>query len=353
MDKQSFVDFKKDYLETIENNKKQKSSDGMFQYLMGKYGFNYLPDNKEDISTTIKIMIIGDTGVGKSVICNALFNNNISEYKYLYAPYVIGTTYVSETSSVNSQISLNRKYLIYDTPGLNDNRTDKEEILYKLIYDITKATYIGLDKVIIVVKHNRFSKTINDTFLLIYEVFGKLLYDNLIIIHNYYDNGEPKIIENSVLQQLANSPEIHDDYKKTIKIILSMKPIEIQTTFLIHDNHQIDNFYFEYRNKSIQILKNVINTKSCGLKFEVSDNTFINIVEVIGKGLKLPFSPDRLRAQLKNDIEMNGSKVQNDFEKFTLVALKKLDEVLSKINWSVVVNKLLGLPDFLKIEKSI
>jgi len=339
----SISEFKDHYNKMIINTTYQ--DDELFIYLMGKYNLEY-PDNKIiDITNTAKIMIIGDTGVGKSVICNALFNENIDEYRFLYAPYVVGTTHLSQTSTVNSQISINGKYFIYDTPGLGDNRKNGDDILYKLIYDITKATYIGLDKVIIVIKHGRFSRNINDTFKLINDIFGKMLFGNLIIIHNYCDSGKPKLITESILKILYESEEIHPDFKSTIKLMMELNPIEIQSTFLIHDNTKLDEFYFKYRQQSLDIIKKAITTKSSGLKFEISENTLINIVQIIGKQLQYPFEPSRIQAQLKRDIEINNSKVQTDLSNLWKFTTTILNNFVEKIDWgkilTVVTNKII------------
>lgn len=110
-------------------------------------------------SNDLKIVLVGETGVGKSQLGNFILNKEC---------FTVGNTINSETGEISEEISLikemNINVTIVDTPGLNDTRGKDKEIMDKIVNKFKNDN--SIDGLILVYSYRKMKKVQKDKELL-------------------------------------------------------------------------------------------------------------------------------------------------------------------------------------------
>lgn len=99
------------------------------------------------------VMVIGESGVGKSTIVNMLYNQGAGEAQ-CKAPCRTGATAASVTKQSSVQISLSTSTCFVDTVGIGDPALDQAQLLQG-IRSLIKYSVRGLHTVVVVAKVGR------------------------------------------------------------------------------------------------------------------------------------------------------------------------------------------------------
>lgn len=153
------------------------------------------------------IIVIGETGTGKSTFLNAIVNyleaiqiNDYFRYK------IICETVTSQTHSVTQEISIyyvkdvrnGDVYRIIDTPGFGDTSgIDKDGEHVKKIENLFRTKIDEIHCVLFVMKAstNRVTAFQHYVFQSVMDIFGKDIAKNFVFVFTFSDSGKPLVLD--------------------------------------------------------------------------------------------------------------------------------------------------------------
>ena len=157
--------------------------------------------NEEEEKECISLLLVGQTGTGKTTFLNSLVNfilkvNYSDNIRYLLVDERNNEKYLSQTKEVNIyHIKSHNSYppiKIIDTPGFGDTSgIEFDKKIIKMIYKKFKEIK-DLNSVCILLKHNevRFDYSQRYIFNCIIDLFGKDMSENFMILFSFCDIGE-------------------------------------------------------------------------------------------------------------------------------------------------------------------
>ena len=157
--------------------------------------------NEEEEKECISLLLVGQTGAGKTTFLNSLVNfilkvNYSDNIRYLLVDEKNNEKYLSQTKEVNIyHIKSHNSYppiKIIDTPGFGDTSgIEFDKKIIKMIYEKFKEIK-DLNSVCILLKHNevRFDYSQRYIFNCIIDLFGKDMAGNFMILFSFCDIGE-------------------------------------------------------------------------------------------------------------------------------------------------------------------
>ena len=271
----------------LQNCKKLDIKSVYDYYLYPNYNFN-IKEEKDCIS----ILLIGESGVGKTTFINSLLNfiMNVKyddEHRYLIVKDNNNKEYLSQTKEVNIYyIKSHNNYppiKIIDTPGFGDTQgIDFDNKIMSMIYEKFN-TIKELNSVCILSKSNNARLNFSERYIFnnIYKLFAKDLISNFIFLFTFCDIQEPLSLnqfklENSNLNniikkidepwflQFNNSGFFTenqnqftkefvkmscDSFKKLIEKLKKLKKCSLQLSEKINEKRiDLDNIYKKIKN---------------------------------------------------------------------------------------------------------
>jgi len=157
--------------------------------------------NEEEEKECISLLLVGQTGTGKTTFLNSLINfilkvNYSDIIRYLLVDENNYEKYLSQTKEVNIyHIKSHNSFppiKIIDTPGFGDTSgIEFDKKIVKMIYEKFKEIK-DLNSVCILLKHNevRFDYSQRYIFNYIIDLFGKDMAENFMILFSFCDIGE-------------------------------------------------------------------------------------------------------------------------------------------------------------------
>ena len=158
--------------------------------------------NEEEERNCVSILLVGETGTGKTTFLNSLINfilnvNYTNKYRYLLVNNKDSeNTFSSQTKEVNIYyIKSHNNYppiKIIDTPGFGDTSGHEfDRKIAKMIYEKFQEIK-ELNSICIICKYNegRFDFSQRYIFNCIIELFGNDMIENFMILFSFCDSGE-------------------------------------------------------------------------------------------------------------------------------------------------------------------
>ena len=164
-------------------------------------------------NNSVKVVLIGKTGVGKSQLGNFILNRNY---------FKVGDTQNSETYEIQEGTSeINGiEVTIVDTPGLNDTEQKDENIMKKIVDKLSSDD--SIDGIILVYSFREPRKVQKDQELRdnLYKIFGEdLLKERVKIIFTSCSTGEERD-EEEIEKEEIQKKDIKNFLSKIVQIII-------------------------------------------------------------------------------------------------------------------------------------
>ena len=259
--------------------------------------------NDKELSNSKTIIMVGETGSGKTTMINSL-TNYLSDvklndnYRYLLINEQSKDNKDnshSQTSDVNIYYIRSKKkdipnLRIIDTPGYGDTRGyEYDKKITKMIKDKFEKEIKIINSICFVAKSDkiRLSFEQNYVFYEVLSLFGKNIADNFIFLFTFCDNKEPLII---------NSLKENDPFKSFISKIKEPWYLKFNNSgFFENPNYdQFVEFFFDIGKESFnQFFK----------KLKTLDNKKVNISQILSE-------------KKENDINNLDVKIKELLKKF-------------------------------------
>jgi len=225
------------------------------------YKYPKISLNKNQIQKCKILIVIGETGNGKTTLLNCLINylmdiKKDDDFRYIIIDENnINNEYCSHTSDINSYYILpSNKDIppirLIDTPGFGDTRENFDfEILKKFTKFFEKEKRIDLICFVIKSNVNRFTELQKYIMSNIFGIFGKDLISKFLFLLTFYDGGDPLIV-NSLT---SNS----NPFNKIINKISKPFYILFNNSSIFSDDENYKNLFWDisYEGFSQLILK--------------------------------------------------------------------------------------------------
>ncbi|XP_064389793.1 uncharacterized protein LOC135337748 [Halichondria panicea] len=132
--------------------------------------------------STLEILVIGKTGVGKSALINALVGYEVSPESSIE----VGTFKVE---TIPTEMYGGVKAIFYDSPGLHDGKGQEKEYMQQIV-DVSD----NLDLVLFCTKltDNRVTQEDCDTICEFTQVLGERFWENAVFVLTFANNVRPK-----------------------------------------------------------------------------------------------------------------------------------------------------------------
>jgi len=181
----------------IIKNLKKINKKSIYEY----YLYPNVKFNNEEEKESISILLLGETGTGKSTFLNSLVNfvlkvKYTDNFRYLIINEENSNQYLSQTKGVNIYYIKGHNSFppikIIDTPGFGD--TSGKEFDKKIVRMIFQKfmEIKELNSIFIFCKYNegRLDSSQRYVFNYIIDLFGKDMIENFLILFTFCDNGE-------------------------------------------------------------------------------------------------------------------------------------------------------------------
>ena len=261
---------------------------------------------KENYTKIYTILMLGETGSGKTALLNCLTNylmnidySNDFRYKLIVEDSSLITPEKSTTKTVNiyNIIFNNILFKVIDTPGFGDTSgTEKDKETTNSIKYLFENELDGLNLIGFVAKSSENKLTDRQQFIIdnILDLFGNDVVSNFLVLMTFYDGSEP---------QMAKVIPKNKIFKERII------PICGKNWFLTFNNSAMYN-----KNESDFFLKNYyeISSKNFGKFLEklysLTPISTLKSKNVLEKRLLLEFKLNKLNEEKEKYIELLSNK---------------------------------------------
>jgi len=130
------------------------------------------------------VLVIGDTGAGKSKIINSLINQGTGK-QALAAPALVGDATMGTTERLSYYYC--HSIILTDTIGFFDRRIPTKKVNEEFI-NFMLSLNIGVNKFLFVLKHGKIKASDAQTFELLEFLFGSAVYSQATLIITHMDS---------------------------------------------------------------------------------------------------------------------------------------------------------------------
>ncbi|CAF1456178.1 unnamed protein product, partial [Didymodactylos carnosus] len=148
------------------------------------------------------LVVIGNTGDGKSTFLNLLMNNENAFQEGISADPI------TEKTSVKECQWKNEKLLLCDTQGISDSQNLDNENIKQMALELKQLPYINMIILIINGSNVRVSVYLQETIKLFINIFSKQIFNHLIIAFTHWsldqnDDTDESNIENDYNEKIS------------------------------------------------------------------------------------------------------------------------------------------------------
>ncbi|CAF1290224.1 unnamed protein product [Didymodactylos carnosus] len=164
---------------------------------------NQLMMTNDNVDDDVRVLVvIGNTGDGKSTFLNLLMNNENAFQEGISADPI------TEKTSVKECQWKNEKLLLCDTQGISDSQNLDNENIKQMALELKQLPYINMIILIINGSNVRVSVYLQETIKLFINIFSKQIFNHLIIAFTHWsldqnDDTDESNIENDYNEKIS------------------------------------------------------------------------------------------------------------------------------------------------------
>lgn len=312
----------------IENNIKNIPIEGSIKLELDNneqiqyYLYPKIEFTDEEINNVKTLLIIGQTGHGKTTFVNAMVNiymgiNFNDKFRYL----LIRNENNEQLKSITKEITIYKirakkelnfpPLILIDTPGFGDTSGEKEDkmnlIKFKEFFNSKAINYINCILYIIIGANARFGENDKKIINYLLNLFGKNVKDNFVVDATNFIPESKKDIPN-IIKSLSN--ENHFYYQNVLKNdLLSKEQIAQSYWYFTSDNKIISNNQIEGNEREKE-------------KWKYTESEIKKFIE------------NKIKILEKKDTEESGNVLNNriQLEEEINGLTEKLDRLISKMS---------------------
>ena len=191
-----------------------------------------------------KIVIIGETGVGKSTLCNILTGNDHKGEKNEDGfPTGADSNSCTDTTVVKRGCWLGQKdmpFSICDTPGLSDASGKDSSNISKMVGELKGIEYINAFIIVLNGQCPRLDSGLKDTLSLFQDVFGKEFHKNMVILFTRWSfdkRSKHRRLENGLTED-KQSLEWNQRLQQELEIDEDLTVVFVDALYINEDNDE-------------------------------------------------------------------------------------------------------------------
>uniref|UniRef100_A0A3Q2QT49 Uncharacterized LOC105924958 n=1 Tax=Fundulus heteroclitus TaxID=8078 RepID=A0A3Q2QT49_FUNHE len=269
---------------------------------------------KDETKLNKTILLVGETGAGKSTLINALFNYAVGvKFEDEVWFHIVKDEKRSQTESQTSDVivyqifgfegqTLPFSLTIIDTPGFGDTRSqEKDKVVSQRLIDLFQSDdgVHELHAVGLVMKasENRLSDRMKYVFDSVMSLFGKGLEKNIVALVTHSDGGTPE----NVLQALkaANIKCSKDENNHPVHFLFNNQQNKQRNTE--RDQRRLKDFW-DFTDEEMGCLRDFLK--------KMKPQSLIKTMEVLNERIRLTACIQNLQERIK-ETELKKNKLTN------------------------------------------